>query len=205
MCYPIPDSVPLDFVALIEPLVVVCHAVNSSGIQDFKDKSILIVGGGPIGFAMIILLRSKGAQKIYVSEPTLTRRKQTAEIADEVFDPLNVKVGDKCRTLTNGRGVDVAFDCAGSPPGMKDGMDALRHAGTYINVAGWESPVRTCRPNCRVTSIDKLGQFVMPFGHFMLKEITVKASMAYTDRDFHEVVDAFVQGEHQPHQSYASC
>ena len=62
-------------------------------------------------------------------------------LAHQVFDPSESKVGDVCRELTDGKGVDVVFDCAGVMPGLKDGIDGLKHGGKYVNVAGWETPV----------------------------------------------------------------
>jgi hypothetical protein len=37
---------------------------------------------------------------------------------------------------------------------------------------------------------------VVPFGHLLLKELTIKASMAYNDNAFRKTVDAFVAGEY---------
>jgi (R,R)-butanediol dehydrogenase/meso-butanediol dehydrogenase/diacetyl reductase len=144
-CHALPEALPLADAALIEPLVVGRHALKSSGVTRFDDLSVLVVGGGPVGLAVILNLRAQGAQRIYVSEPTLKRQKQTAEFADEVWNPLQDAVGDKCRQWTNGKGVDLVFDCAGIGPGLKDGMDALRSGGTYVNVAGWETPVSVAR------------------------------------------------------------
>jgi threonine dehydrogenase-like Zn-dependent dehydrogenase len=140
MCYPIPESM-LEYAALIEPLTVAWHALKISGLKSFKGKTALVVGGGPVGIALIFVLRSWGVDKVFVSEPTVTRRKQNAEFADEVFNPIEQKVGEKCRSLTGGRGVDIVFDAAGIAAGMKDGMDALKQRGTYVNVAAWETPV----------------------------------------------------------------
>jgi threonine dehydrogenase-like Zn-dependent dehydrogenase len=60
---------------------------------------------------------------------------------DVVLNPREVNVGDKCRELTGGKGIDIVFDCAGIMPGLMDGMDALQRGGTYVNVAGWETEV----------------------------------------------------------------
>lgn len=140
LCYPIPESM-LEYAALIEPLTVAWHALKVSGIESFKGKTALIVGGGPVGIALIFVLKQWGAGLVFVSEPTTTRRAQNKELADEVFNPLEQKVGDMCRFRTGGQGVDVVFDAAGTLPGLADGMDSLRMRGVYVNVAGWEKPV----------------------------------------------------------------
>ncbi|KAF2117372.1 threonine dehydrogenase [Lophiotrema nucula] len=176
LCYPLPDSVDLSLAALIEPLTVAWRGVKVSSVTEWSDKSVLVIGGGPVGIAVIHVLRAKGCKQIFVSEPTALRAAQNKEIADQVFNPITENVGDRCRELTNGPGVDVVFDCAGIQKGLDAGMDALRYKGIYTNIAGWEAPM------------------VVPLMRLMLKELTLKASMAYDDIDFRETVDAFVAG-----------
>lgn len=118
MCHPLPDSVPLELAALIEPLAVVWHAANISEIADFSDHWVLILGGGPVGIALIFVLRTRGAKQILVSEPTALRAEQNAELAEAIFNLMKEKVGQKCRELTAGEGVDIVFDCAGIQPGL---------------------------------------------------------------------------------------
>ena len=136
--YPLGPNIPLEYAAVIEPLAVVHHAVKETGIKDWTDKTALVLGGGPIGFALLIDLKAHGATNIIISEPTVTRREQVSEYASAVVNPINEKVGDKCREITGGRGVDVVFDCAGVPAGLEAGFDALRVEGMYMNVAVWE-------------------------------------------------------------------
>lgn len=136
MLYPLPSEESLDIAAVLEPLTVTWHAMRKCEVEDWSQQTVLILGGGPIGVALVYVLRAKGATKIYVSEPTAERRALMSEIADEVLDPRNIKVADRCRELTGGKGIDVCFDCAGVGPGLTDGMDALRWNGLYMNVAG---------------------------------------------------------------------
>ncbi|PSN75630.1 NAD(P)-binding protein [Corynespora cassiicola Philippines] len=177
LCYPLPESVDLSLAALIEPLAVAWHAIALLDVSDWLEQSVLILGGGPVGIAHIYVLRALGCKQIYVSEPTSTRAAQNKQIADKVFNPINENVGERCRELTSGEGVDVVFDCAGIQKGLDAGMDSLRFRGTYMNVAAWETPL------------------VMPFAVTFLKEITFKCSLAYDDRDFRATVDAFAAGK----------
>ena len=84
----------------------------------------------------MVLLRTKGVRQVFVSEPLLKRQKHNEALADKVFNPKTDKVGERCRELTDGEGVDFVFDCAGNEGAMRDGMDALRALGSYVNVAG---------------------------------------------------------------------
>lgn len=176
MVYPLPDSVKLEDAALIEPLAVGRHALTVSGITDWSKLTILVVGGGPVGLSVLFNLRAAGAHRVFLSEPTAKRQNQCRSLSDQVFDPTKVKVPVECRKLTQDEGVDVVFDCAGITPGMHDGMDALRPKGTYVNVALWETP------------------FVLPFVLFMTKELALKFSLAYDDKDFGETVRDFIAG-----------
>lgn len=185
MVHVLPESVKMDDAALIEPLTVGKHAVSVAGIVDeqWKELSVLVLGGGPIGVAVLYNLKAKGVGKAFVSEPTARRTAMVRELGlvssgEDVLNPLIVSVPDECRKRTNGKGVDVVFDCAGIMAGLTAGMDALKARGRYINVAGWETPL------------------IMPLHFAMLKEITFRPSMGYDQEDFKEVVDNFAAGKY---------
>lgn len=143
MCHPLPDEASLETAAICEPMAVGWHAVRSTEIKDFANKSCLILGGGPIGIAVIYSLKANGAKAkdIIVSEPTKERREHNLKLTENVIDPITGKILDKCMELTGGKGVDVVFDCAGVASGLFDGVMALRHKGVYMNIAGWGTPV----------------------------------------------------------------
>lgn len=63
-CYRVPESVGLDIAALVEPLSVAWHAVQSSGLQ--KAKSVMVIGTGPVGIATILCLQALGVDNIMV-------------------------------------------------------------------------------------------------------------------------------------------
>jgi threonine dehydrogenase-like Zn-dependent dehydrogenase len=135
----------LKHAALLEPLAVAYRAARNAKLtlkQDFSSASILILGSGPIGIALIPVLRSFGARTIYVSQSSGKRRSLAQELANIAIDPAEEDVAEICKSLTAGEGVDVVFDCAGVQSAMDDGMKALAFKGTYVNVALWESAVR---------------------------------------------------------------
>lgn len=178
MLYALPEDTRLDFAALIEPLAVARHALTASGIafDGWKGLSVLVVGGGPVGFATLCNLRAAGCEEVFVSEPTAQRQQQCRPWAKTILNPITQKVAEECRAATkNNAGVDIVFDCAGITQGMRDGFSALRPRGTFVNVAGWETP------------------FEIPFGDFMAKELTIKATLAYDEKDFGDTVRDFVE------------
>lgn len=141
MLYPLPDSVDISIAAVIEPLAVAWHAVKLSGIDHWKDTPALVVGGGPVGVAVLYVLRALEATNVIVSEPTQKRHDFLKKAADVVLNPREVDVATESRKLTDNEGVVVAFDCAGSQPGINDAIQSLRFKGIYVNVAIPETKV----------------------------------------------------------------
>jgi threonine dehydrogenase-like Zn-dependent dehydrogenase len=92
LCHVLPPAVPLAEAALIEPLAVARHALRKSGVDDFQGKTVLVLGGGPVGLAIVFVLKASGAGKIIVSEPTAKRREQNASLVDVVLNPREVRV-----------------------------------------------------------------------------------------------------------------
>lgn len=139
----LPDNVDLYNAALIEPLVVANHVVKVVG-RSLCELDVLIVGGGPIGITLASLLRGQKAGIIILSEPTTKRRDQAInlQLLQKVVDPRSEDLGEVCRQLTAGKGVDVVFDCAGVQAALESAFDAIAYGGTYVNVAMWEKPVR---------------------------------------------------------------
>lgn len=148
-------------------------------VSPFKDgDSVFILGGGPIGLALIMSLKAKGAGKIIVSEVVPGRKDFAKKFgADYVLDPLKDDIVAKVIEICDGRGANVAFDAAGVQAGLDQAVMAVRARGTLVNVAVWEKPV-TFHP-MRIT----------------LKERNYMGIVTYVDGDFQAVVDAIASGK----------
>ncbi|KAI9893378.1 MAG: hypothetical protein M1814_006674 [Vezdaea aestivalis] len=177
--FKIPAEVSLEVGALVEPLAVAWHAVNASPFK--AGDSVLIIGGGPIGLAVIQSLKARGATNIIVSEPA-PRRKQFAQEfgAHHVLDPIKDDVVAKCKELCGGEGPHVAFDAAGVQPGLTQAIHALRARGTLVNIAVWPRTA-TITPN-----------------DFLFKEKKYLGIATYQAGDFQAVVDAIASGAMKP-------
>lgn len=113
--FPLPDELSLDEGALVEPLAVAWHAASAAP-EINADSTVLILGGGPIGLALILCLKSKGITNIITSEVASSRQEFAKEFgASRVINPKTEDVKAILLDITGGRGVDVAFDCAGVP------------------------------------------------------------------------------------------
>jgi (R,R)-butanediol dehydrogenase / meso-butanediol dehydrogenase / diacetyl reductase len=125
-----------DVGALVEPLAVAYHAVRLSGAQ--PNHSALVFGAGPIGLVTTAALRAAGVEQIIVVEPADVRKaKAPGAGADHVIDPTGTDVVAEVNELTQGRGVDVSFECAGIDAVLKTAINSTRAGGTCVNVAIW--------------------------------------------------------------------
>lgn len=197
MLHKLPDNCPLEYAAIIEPLAVVQHAIRMTRLTDWENKDILVIGGGPIGLAMIMVLKAHGAKRIIVSEPTAARRKQVLELTDHAVDPVKDDVVARCEELTEGRGIDIVFDCAGVPAGLESGSQALKLGGTYMNVAVWAQPVSLFGRSCghELLTLDFSRQLVIPVEKFMWKDITMKSTFRISDEAFRDTMSMMGEGK----------
>jgi threonine dehydrogenase-like Zn-dependent dehydrogenase len=108
----LPDNIPLDVGALVEPLSVAWHAVSAALLKP-KD-TVLVLGGGPIGLAVVQCLIAQDVKQIIVSEVATRRREFAQEFgAHRVLNPIKDDVVKVAKELTGGIGPDIVFDCAG--------------------------------------------------------------------------------------------
>ncbi|KAH8672044.1 chaperonin 10-like protein [Tricladium varicosporioides] len=176
---PLPDNIPLDIAALVEPLAVGWHAVKRSPLK--SDSNILILGGGPIGIAVIHALKARGCGKIIVSEISGSRQKFCKHFgADIILDPRHDDVVKGCKEETGGDGVDIVFDCAGVAVGLRDACRSIKSRGTVVNVAIWEKEI-PFNPN----------ELVWKEGHYV-------ACLGYVQQDFKDVIQAISSGAMNP-------
>jgi threonine dehydrogenase-like Zn-dependent dehydrogenase len=171
MLHHLPDGVPFQHGALVEPLATSLHAVRMSRLQ--SGDSAMVFGAGMIGLGVVEFLRIAEAGKIIVAEPSPPKRQLALELgADLVFDPgtdLGACDGSVLEE-TGGIGPDIVFECSGHPEAFQGSLQCVRKGGQVIAVGFGDSDV----------SLDLLGM--------ILKEIELKAILGYYD-EFDRVLD----------------
>jgi threonine dehydrogenase-like Zn-dependent dehydrogenase len=82
----VPNGLAPETAALTEPMAVAWHAVRRSGVG--KRQTAVVVGCGPIGLAVILMLKARGVRRVIASDFSPGRR-ALAEVcgADVVIDP----------------------------------------------------------------------------------------------------------------------
>jgi threonine dehydrogenase-like Zn-dependent dehydrogenase len=83
---PVPNGLSSDEAALTEPMAVAFHAVKKSGIAG-RDVAI-VIGCGPVGLAVICLLKAQGVRTVIASDFSPGRRALAQQCgADVVVNP----------------------------------------------------------------------------------------------------------------------
>lgn len=136
---PLPEGVPVEIAALVEPFTVGVHAVRRSGVG--LGDSVAVFGSGPIGLTVLQAAAATGANPVYVSEPNPSRRRLAEECgADEVIDPTSTDPVEYVAERT-GDGVDVAFEVAGVEQSLNQALASTRSGGTTTVVSLFEDAV----------------------------------------------------------------
>ena len=134
----IPDEMSYEQAALVEPMTVALHSVR---VGNFKTgDTALVLGSGPIGLATIECLKAAGAKLVIVLQRKSIRQEYAKRAgADVVLDPNEVNIVEEVKKLTNGVGVDVAFETTGAQIGIDTGIDSIKFEGTLVITSIWES------------------------------------------------------------------
>jgi threonine dehydrogenase-like Zn-dependent dehydrogenase len=86
MSHRVPDALDDDLAALTEPMAVALHAVRRGEVG--KRDTAIVLGCGPVGLAVVLLLKSRGVRTVVASDPSAARRRLARDCgADVVVDP----------------------------------------------------------------------------------------------------------------------
>ncbi|KAF2825702.1 GroES-like protein [Ophiobolus disseminans] len=175
----LPNNIPLDIGALVEPLSVAWHAISAAPLM--SDSVVLVLGGGPIGLAIVQCLVALNTKQIILSEVSKSRQAFAKAFgAHHVIDPLACDTVVVAKELSGRDGPDIVFDCAGMPASLKTACTTVRARGTVVNVAIWEKEV--------------------PFNPNMLvfREAKYTAVLGYQRKDVQAVIDYLAAGKLNP-------
>ncbi len=85
---PVPNGLAPDVAALTEPMAVGLHAVNRGEVG--KRTVAIVIGCGPIGLAVILMLKGKGVRTVVASDYSAGRRELARACgADIMLDPAD--------------------------------------------------------------------------------------------------------------------
>lgn len=181
----LPDGVSFEDGAMVEPLAVGHHIVSMAEMA--AGASVLVIGGGPIGVAVALFARHAGARHVVVSEMSADRRARAIEVgATATIDPRNEDVAATFQRHADGRRPQVVFECVGIPGMLRQAVDLVGLRGRVV-VAGV------------VFAEDSIAPIVA-----LGKEVSIRFSQAYSERDFEAVIDVIARGAINPRPIHTS-
>jgi threonine dehydrogenase-like Zn-dependent dehydrogenase len=127
-------DVPLDL-ALAEPIACAVNAVEAADVRLGDD--VVVIGAGFMGNLVQKLVALRGVRQLIVADARADALERAAGFgATRVVDVTGESLPDVVRSLTDGRGADVTFECTGTQAALTATGDTTRMSGT-IAVVGY--------------------------------------------------------------------
>ena len=133
----LPDTVPFEAAALIEPSSVARHILDLGKFA--AGQAVMVLGAGSIGLMAVQWLRILGAGQILVSDVVPANRQAALELgAQASFDPRADDLAREVRART-GAGADLVLETAGVPQTLQQAVGLARPGGALV-CAGNQPP-----------------------------------------------------------------
>ncbi|WP_205480036.1 zinc-binding dehydrogenase [Sphingomonas arenae] len=174
----VPDEVPDEAAALVEPLAIAWHAVAKSGLPPV-DAAAVVLGCGPIGLAIVTVLKMHGVEGIVASDFSPRRRELATTLgAAQAISPKDGNALAAAAAASPGKPL-VIYDCTGAQGVLGVAVrDAA--AGTRIVVAGIAHGEETINPMLGIA-----------------KELSIQFVVYYTPEEFAATLQAVADGRLQ--------
>ena len=175
--YRLPDTISFTEAAVSEAVSVALHAVRVS--QTAQGETALVIGAGMIGLLILQAARAAECARVIVADIDATRLNLAKQVgAKELLHcPGNELVGEVLR-LTNGRGVDTAFEAVGMNETVAAAIDCTRKGGTVTLVGN-------IRP-----------EVTLPLQKVVTRQLRLQGSCASAG-EFPHAIDLVARGEIQ--------
>jgi Zn-dependent alcohol dehydrogenase len=131
----IPAEIPLDIACVLGCAIQTGTGAVLNTAMVEPGASVLITGLGGVGIAAVQGARIAGATTIIAVDPLEERRQMALAMgATHTVDPLQEDLGALCFALTDGIGMDYAFETAGQAELIAQNVDLVRAGGDVICV-----------------------------------------------------------------------
>lgn len=135
--FEIPDAVPDEAAAFLEPLACVVH--GASLLRLGGGRTIVLLGDGPIALLFLQVARLSGADRIVLvgrHEARLIAARALG--AEHVVDASRGSTETRVREWTDGLGGDTVVECVGRPQAWAQAVSLARRGGEVLFFGGCE-------------------------------------------------------------------
>ena len=129
--YALPDAVPFEHAAMVEPAAVALHAVSHASIVPCD--SAVVIGAGMIGLLIVQALRARGYQQIIAVDVEDARLELAKRVgADHALNANCDDVAAKVRGIVRGDGVNAAFEAVGTTATVQTAIACVCKGGAVV-------------------------------------------------------------------------
>ncbi|KAI9804712.1 MAG: hypothetical protein M1825_001080 [Sarcosagium campestre] len=178
-CHKLPDNVPLDIGALLEPLAVAIHARNRAGFS-LLQRTVLVMGAGSIGLLTAACLKATiGVEKLIIADRDKDRvhfalRNGFADFGYIVANQRVYTQKDKCsRAHDNAQHIlkeisgseqptaeiDISYECTGDDSCLQTAIYATRPGGKIMLIGIGDAEKTLHLSAAALREIDLIGVF----------------------------------------------
>ena len=127
LLHKLPDAVSFEEGTIVNQGALGLHAIRRCRIE--PGDTVAVIGPGLVGLITVQLAKAVGATRVIVvgRGPRLELAKELG--ADEVVDITTTDTVEGVRSLTNGRGADCSFECAGAPEAVVASVNCVKRGG----------------------------------------------------------------------------
>jgi D-xylulose reductase len=138
--FKLPDNVSFAEAAMVEPLAVGVHAATKAQVR--PGDLALVMGAGPIGLVTALSALAAGCARVFVSDLDDAKLEIAASLGP--ITPVNVTKQDVAKEIllaTDGWGVEIVFEAAGSPKAAAAIFEPLCPGGRVVLIGGQSQPI----------------------------------------------------------------
>jgi threonine dehydrogenase-like Zn-dependent dehydrogenase len=174
----VPAGLPPTWASFAEPIAIGVQATRRGDVRD--GDTVLILGAGPIGLALIEVAQAKGAT-VYATDISQERLEFARTLGAHALVSDDT-LPDKVKEITHGEGMPCVIEAAGNAKAMESTVDLVANGGRIV-----------------IVGLLKKGQMIqMPGLDFTRKEMTIHGSRASTNC-FPEALNLLANGKiHYP-------
>jgi L-iditol 2-dehydrogenase len=131
--YRLPDSLPYEQAAMVEPVSIAVHAVQRTRIA--PGSTAVVIGSGMIGLLVIQALRWAGAGQVVAADLADNRLALARQLgATHTINSGRTDAAAEVARITRGLGAEVAFEVVGFTPTLNLALGVLKRGGTCVLV-----------------------------------------------------------------------
>jgi len=170
----VPPGLSPAWASFAEPIAIAVQATRRGEVH--AGDTVLILGAGPIGLALIEVARAKGAH-VYVTDVVQDRLEFARTLGAEAL-PSDDELLDRVMEITSGEGMPCVIEAAGNARAMEATVDLVAHGGRIV-----------------IVGLLKKGQMIqIPGLDLTRKEMTIHGSRASTNC-FPEALQLLAEGK----------